>query len=273
MSVSTPVHNTALILRYDGTAYHGWQSQKNALAISDIVSRCIAAATGLSLTDGDLQGCGRTDAGVHALCYTANFKSRASIPFERFPLALNPLLPEDIAALAAYLVPDGFHARFSCTRKEYIYKIYQSSTPDPFLRNRAYMAPVPLDITAMREAAAQFVGTHDFSAFRNLNGKAVKTVKHIYWCDIRVEDPGLVIAVCADGFLYNMVRVIAGTLVYIGMGKLSSSDITLLLNGGSREDGGITAPPHGLYLSRLWYENGDTGTLPCCIGGETAPPF
>jgi tRNA pseudouridine38-40 synthase len=246
--------NIALILSYDGTRYHGWQVQKNGSSIqetlTDALERLLGARPAVS-------GVGRTDAGVHARRYVANFKAVCTVPMERLPLALNAWLPEDIAVSGATRVPQDFDARFQCTKKEYAYYIYPSRLRDPFLAARSYRCAYPLDIERMQEAAQRFVGTHDFNAVRSVGTPVKSTVRTIFHCEVApCEEERLIrIRVCGDGFLYNMVRAIAGTLLYAGSGKLTPADITAILDSRDREQAGPTLPPGGLFLNRLWYEN------------------
>jgi tRNA pseudouridine38-40 synthase len=244
--------NIAIAVKFDGSAYHGWQSQKNAVALQDVISEAIYKTTG-EKPYPELTGCGRTDAGVHAVGYVANFKTDMRIPEEKFPLAILPKLPPDVSVVKAREVPPDFHARFSCLKKEYVYKIYHQNVPDPFLNRRAYFHPYPLDIDKMKKAAAYITGRHDFSAFR-ATGSAVKDcVRTVFSCEIKKKGKSVEIVVTADGFLYNMVRIISGTLLYVSDGKISADDMPAILESGDRTLAGITLPPHGLYLNRVWY--------------------
>lgn len=256
MSDRNPIRNICLVLRYDGTAYHGWQSQKNALSVQDILQNCIRGTTGQPLLRG-LYGCGRTDAGVHAMFYVANFHSRTGIPADKLPFALNAHLPPDVRVMAAIDAPPEFHARFSCTEKEYLYRMTVGAHMDPFRRNVCMHVPLQPDVAAMQAAAAHFVGRHDFSAFRNMGSAVRDPVRTVTRCAVEQCGDEIRIAVAADGFLYNMVRVIAGTLLTVGKGKLSPDDIPALFDGRRREDSGMTAPPQGLALHRIWYRSFD----------------
>ena len=234
------------------TGVFSWQSQKNAVAIQDVLSGAILRLTGEPPYQ-ELAGCSRTDAGLHANEFVANFKTNSTIPAERYPLALLPELPPDISVTGAAGVPDDLHSRFSCLKKEYVYKIYYSNVPDPFLRDRAYFHPSPLNAEKMRAAAAHIVGTHDFSAFM-ASGSAVRNrVRTVFYCEVETHGNYCEIIVCADGFLYNMVRIIAGTLFYVSDGKLSVGSIPEIIKSGDRTMSGVTLPPHGLYLNRVWY--------------------
>ncbi len=241
----------ALRLSYLGAAYHGWQRQKNALAVQQVLEDSIAALTGKHVT---LSGCGRTDAGVHARTYVASCALDTGIPMDRLPAAINARLPQDIVVHRAVRAPDGFDARFSCKSKEYTYLIHNSRTRDPFLTDRAWFYPQKLDTDAMRRAARAFVGRQDFAAVKSEGTPVKSTVREIYYCEVE-ERAGNIVAVrvCADGFLYNMVRAITGTLVYCGIGKINPGDVVSILRSGQRESAGPTAPPGGLYLTALTY--------------------
>lgn len=243
--------NIAVKLSYDGTNYHGWQRQNNGITIQQTLEEGIYRLLGARVT---VSGAGRTDAGVHAKRYVANFKADCHIPMDRLPFALNAQLPEDIAVWAAVQVPDSFDARFDCTKKEYAYYLYSSPMRDPFLANRAYRFPYPIDVGAMREGARYFVGQQDFASVRSQGTPVSSTVRTVYHCEV-TQDEGLIcIRVCGDGFLYNMVRAIAGTLVYVGSGKLAPDDVKTVLLAQDRELAGPTLPACGLFMNRLWYD-------------------
>ena len=244
------MRNIALRLIYDGTNYHGWQEQKKDITIAATVQK---ALTKICSHPVKVIGCGRTDAGVHALRYCANFKTDSRIPADRLPMALNALLPPDIAAVAAIDADMAFNAILSCEKKEYTYKIYNTRMRDPFYADRAYFYPVPLDIDTMSEAAAHFVGTHDFKAVRSVGTETKTTVRTVFWYDVGKNGPLVELRVCADGFLYNMARAMAGTLLYVSEGKMAPSDIPSLLEAKDRRRSGPTVPPCGLYLTRIWY--------------------
>lgn len=245
------MRNIALRLRYDGTRYHGWQIQKNEITVAQIMEETLEKVTGKKTK---ITGCGRTDAGVHALRYCANFHSDTAIPADRIPLALNTRLPYDIAVTDACDVPDSFNSISSCIKKEYIYRILNSRIRDPFLADRVCFYPQPLDFDLIRKAAAAFVGTHDFSAVRSVGTETKTTVRTVYSCDADKDGNIITISVCADGFLYNMCRAMVGTMVYASYGKLLPEDIPSLLEKGDRRLTGPTMPPQGLYLNRVWYD-------------------
>jgi tRNA pseudouridine38-40 synthase len=205
--------------------------------------------------DVKVHGCGRTDAGVHAERYCFNFKSTTNIPPERLPFALNSLLPGDISASAAVYAPDDFDANLSCIKKEYAYRIFNAPVRNPFLSNRAYFYPKKLDIAAMQSAAMHFVGTHDFAAVRSVGTETKTTVRTVHWYEVRQLERNMVeFRACANGFLYNMARAMAGTLIYVSEGKISPDDLPDLLREKDRRLTGPTVPPGGLYLTRIWYE-------------------
>ena len=245
------MRNIALKLSYDGSRYHGWQIQKNDITVAQTVEEALEKVLGQPTK---VTGCGRTDAGVHALRYCANFRADTGIPCDRIPLALNARLPEDISVSEACDVEERFNAISSCIKKEYIYKILNDRIRDPFLANRVCFWPQRLDIDLIRRAADAFVGTHDFRAVRSLGTETRTTVRTVYWCRAEKENNLITISVCADGFLYNMCRAMVGTMVYAAYGKLLPEDIPALLEKGDRRLTGPTMPPQGLYLNRVWYD-------------------
>ena len=173
------MRNIALKLRYDGTAYHGWQVQKTEASVAETLERALGKVCGGRVK---LTGCGRTDAGVHALSYCANFRTESRIPVERLPLAVNTRLPDDIAVLEACEAPEDFNAILSCIKKEYIYKIMNTRIRDPFLQKRVCFYPAPLDIDRMRAAGLAFEGRHDFKAVRSVGTQTKTTVRTVHWC-------------------------------------------------------------------------------------------
>ena len=245
------MRNIALKIRYDGSRYHGWQVQKTDVSVCQTVQEALEKICEHPVK---LTGCGRTDAGVHALRYCANFRTDCRIPIDRFPLAANSRLPEDIAGIDAVEGGEDFNAISSCIKKEYIYKIHNSNIRDPFLEKRACFYPQSLDMELMRRAASAFEGTHDFAAVRSLGTETKTTVRTVHWCRAEKEGDMITVSVCADGFLYNMCRAIVGTMVYAAYGKLEPEDIPRLLETDDRRLTGPTMPPQGLYLNRVWYD-------------------
>ena len=247
------MRNIALFLRYDGSAYHGWQVQRNARTVAQTLEEAAAKVCGHPI---HMTGCGRTDAGVHARVYVANFRTDSRIPTERIPYALNTHLPMDIAVYDAREVPERFNAIGSCVKKEYTYQIYNSPMRDPFYVNRAWFYPKHLDETVMQRAADCFIGTHDFAAVRSVGTDVKSTVRTVY--DYKVERDGDLISlrVSANGFLYNMARAMAGTCVYAAEGKFPPEAVAQILLNGDRTAAGPTVPPGGLYMTQLWYDDG-----------------
>ena len=246
------MRNIAMKLMYNGTAYHGWQVQKTEITVAETLENALYKICGEKV---HLTGCGRTDAGVHAEAYVANFRTESRIPVDRLPFAVNTHTPEDIVAREALEVPMEFNAVTSCIRKEYTYRIFNSRIKNPFYVNRAYFYPKHLDEELMNRAARAFEGTHDFAAVRSLGTDVKSTVRTIYYCYVNRNEDLLELKVCANGFLYNMVRAITGTVLYAAEGKLKPEDIPLILRSGDRTLAGPTVPPGGLYLTRLWYED------------------
>ena len=245
------MRNIALRLSYDGSAYHGWQVQKNEISVAETLETALTKICGHPVKT---VGCGRTDAGVHALRYCANFRTDCRIPIDRFPLAVNSRLPGDISVSDAVEAPEDFNAIGSCLKKEYIYRILNSAVPDPFLQKRACFYPQRLDLSLMQQAARAFEGTHDFKAVRSLGTETKTTVRTVYWCRAEKEEDLITVSICADGFLYNMCRAMVCTMVYASYGKLLPEEIPGLLQIGDRRLTGPTMPPQGLYLNRVWYE-------------------
>ncbi len=248
------MRNIALFLKYEGTAYHGWQVQKNACTVAQTLEEAAARVVGHRV---HITGCGRTDAGVHARVYVANFRTQSTIPIDRLPYALNTHLPEDIVVFDAHQVHDGFNAIGSCVKKEYTYQIYNSRIRDPFYVNRAWFYPKHLDETIMREAAAQFVGTHDFAAVRSVGTEVKSTVRTVHHFEVERQGDLILCRICANGFLYNMARAMTGTVVYAAEGKIAPNEIGKLLESGNRTAAGPTVPAGGLYMTQLWYDDGE----------------
>jgi len=251
------VKQIALRLGYDGAPYHGWQRQKNAATVQETLETALSR---LYKREIRAVGCGRTDAGVHARKYLANFRCEGTIPPERLPLALNALLPRDIAVTGACTVEEDFHAVFSCRRKEYTYYIRSGGYRDPFEEKRVWYRPEALDVGVMRAAAAGFLGTHDFAAVRSVGTNVKTTVRTVY--DFEIEQEGGIISlrIAASGFLYNMARAMVGTVVYAALGKLSPEDVPAILASGDRCLAGPTVPPQGLYMTDVRYD-GEAGRM------------
>ena len=243
--------NIALRLQYDGSNYHGWQVQKTEVTVAETLEKALSKVMKHPVK---VVGCGRTDAGVHALRYCANLRTYCTIPVERVPLAVNARLPGDISVADAVEAPEDFNAIGSCIQKEYIYRIHNSRVRDAFLERRACFCPYPLEIAALQKAGAAFEGTHDFAAVRSVGTETKTTVRTVHWCRAEREGDLITIAVCADGFLYNMCRAMVGTMVYASYGKLLPEEIPQLLETRDRRRTGPTMPAQGLYLNRVWYD-------------------
>ena len=247
------MRNIALFLTYEGTAYHGWQTQKNLATVQQTLEKAIEMVVNHPV---HATGCGRTDAGVHARCYVANFRTESTIPVDRLPYALNTHLPIDIAVTKAFEVNENFNAIASCVRKEYTYTIYNSRLRDPFYVNGAWFYPKHLDEKIMQKAADQFVGTHDFAAVRSVGTDVKSTVRTVHYCNVERRGDIIEVKVCANGFLYNMARAIVGTVVYAAEGKFPPEQIAQILLDGNRTAAGPTVPAGGLYMTHLWYDDG-----------------
>lgn len=245
------MRNIALSLMYVGTAYHGWQVQKNGVTVESTLEKALSSVVGHPVK---CVGAGRTDAGVHALKYVANFHTSSAIPCDRLPLAVNTRLPDDIVVTRATEVGEDFNAIGSCLKKEYTYRIYNSRIRNAFFVDRAWFYPKRLDESIMHACAQQMVGTHDFAALRSVGTETKTTVRTVYYFNITRQGDLIECKVCADGFLYNMVRAMVGTCVYASEGKLSPDDLPHIMNARDRTAAGPTAPPGGLYMSQLWYK-------------------
>ena len=243
--------NIALKLMYNGTAYHGWQVQKNAVTVAETLEKALSTVVCHPVK---CTGAGRTDAGVHAEVYVANFRTTSRIPCDRIPLAVNTRLPDDIVVVKATEVPEDFNAIGSCRKKEYTYRIYNSRLGNAFYVDRAWFYPRHLDERVMQRAADCFVGTHDFSAVRAVGTEVRSPVRTVYYFDITRTGDLIECRVCANGFLYNMVRAMVGTCVYAAEGKFAPEDVSAILESKNRTAAGPTVPPGGLYMTKLWYD-------------------
>lgn len=247
------MRNIKLTVAYDGTRYHGFQEQRGTglPTIQEELEKALQLLSGKVIR---LVGAGRTDSGVHARGQVVNFDAGDwRIPTDRIPLAMNSRLPVDIAVLSARDVPEDFHARFSAVAKTYVYSIYNSRVPDPLLRRFTYFVPRMLDDGVMAGAGAMLVGRHDFSAFKAEGTPVKSTVRTIYSLNVGRQGNIIKITVRGDGFLYNMVRIIAGTLLEVGLGKQSPEYLLAVLKSKRRELAGATVPPQGLCLLEVEY--------------------
>ena len=242
--------NYLLTIRFDGSAYHGWQYQENAVSVQQCVMEAAARMFGETLT---VNGCSRTDAGVHANRFCCNFKAPREYPTENVLAALNTYLPYDIVVLDCQTVDENFHARFSCKSKEYEYVVWNAPVRDPFLAKRAYHYKYPLDAAFLNQQAGDLLGKHDFACFMAAGSEAKTTVRTLMNADVRREGDKVIFTFRADGFLYNMVRIMTGTLLYIAAGKIEADTIPAILASKDRLQAGITVPGDGLYLNRIYY--------------------
>lgn len=240
-----------LTIAYDGTAYHGWQRQKNGITVQEVLEGIVSQIMG---KETSVTGCSRTDAGVHAKIYVCSFDGESTIPYGKIPFVLNTMLPPDIRAYKCEAAPDGFNARFDTVTKAYEYKILNAPFADPLLRNFVWHYPVPLDVKKMQAAAEKIKGRHNFASFCAAGSCVRSTVRNLSELTVTKDKNVICIRAAADGFLYNMVRIIVGTLVYVGNGKLLQEDIEELIEKKDRRLLGITAPPQGLSLVEVNYE-------------------
>lgn len=247
------MRNIKLTIEYDGKEFNGWQKQPNKLNIQGTIEKVISDITKEEI---ELIGSGRTDAGVHALGQVANFKTNSTIPIEKFAIAINSRLKKSIIIKKAEEVPDRFHSRYNCKQKTYRYVINNSETGSAIYRNLEYNIKMPLDVKKMQEAANYFVGEHDFTGFKASGTSSKSSVRTIY--SAKVIDAGnekIYIELTGNGFLYNMVRIISGTLVDVGCGKIKPEEIKNIIESKNRNLAGKTLPPQGLYLVNVEYEN------------------
>jgi tRNA pseudouridine38-40 synthase len=248
------MRNIMMLVEYDGTNYHGFQKQAGSglATIQEALEEALHLLTGEQIT---VTGAGRTDAGVHALGQTINFYTNSTIPVERFAYALNTFLRSDIITRSAREVPEDFHAQFKAISKSYRYVIYNALIPTALQRLYSFHVSMQLDLAAMQKAAGFLVGEHDFAAFRASGSSAKTSVRHVTRLEVQNKEPYIYITAEANGFLYNMVRIIAGTLIYVGKGKLTPEDVRAALVSGDRTMTGPTLPPHGLFMLEVRYNN------------------
>ena len=244
-----------LVIQYDGTNYVGWQLQENGVSVQQLLNEAVLAVTGETV---QLHGSGRTDSGVHARAQVAHFDTNARMPADKFAIALNMRLPRDIRVLFSEEAPEDFHARFSAKNKTYRYTVQTGLHADVFTRNTALHIHTPLDFERMRLAAADALGEHDFAAFMSAGSTLERTVRTVTRSEWTADGRYFYYDVSANGFLYNMVRILVGTMLEIGSGKLPQDAILRALESKNRSDAGATAPPQGLMLMRVQYEDFDT---------------
>ncbi len=246
------MRNIKLVIEYDGKEFNGWQKQPNKLNIQGEIEKAIERITGEKV---DLNASGRTDAGVHAIGQVANFKTNSNIPIEKIPIALNSNLKKSIVIKSAEEVEERFHSRLSCKKKTYRYIINNSKYGTAIYRNLETHIPMKLDIEKMKEAVKYFEGEHDFKAFKASGTSSKSSVRTIYKAEvIDAGNEKIYIELTGNGFLYNMVRIISGTLVEVGLGKIEPKEVKNIIQSKKRENAGKTLPPQGLYLVKVEYE-------------------
>ena len=247
-----------LTIEYDGTNYVGWQTQPNGLAVQQVIEEALFQLLGEKVS---LRSSGRTDAGVHARCMAAAFQTSAKMPLRAFVDGTNRFLPPDIAILDAIEVPSDFNPIRDAHAKHYRYTVLTTASRSPLHRFHSWHVREPLDIAAMKAAAARFVGRHDFAAFRASNCATKTSVRRIDSVDVSREGAFIIIDVIGEGFLKNMVRVMVGTLVDIGKGRFSEEYVSWLLLDRDRKKAGVTAPACGLCLMKVYYLDGDVESI------------
>ena len=244
------MRNLLLTLRYDGSTFHGWQLQPNGVTVQQELCN---AFRNLSGKDENIIGCSRTDAGVHANMFCCNVRTECSIPAEKVPDALNFYLPPQISVYACEEVNFDFHARYDCKGKEYVYLIYNGKYRNPFYENKAMFYPYEIDAEMLNREAKSFIGTHDFSAFCSAGTDIEDKTREIFDCSVTKNGDLIEVKVSGNGFLYNMVRIIVGTLLDIQREKIEKGTIPQIIESRNRDNAGVTASACGLYLNKVFY--------------------
>lgn len=245
------MRNIMLIIEYDGKNYSGWQEQPNKDSVQGTIQEAIKSITGEEV---ELIGSGRTDAGVHALGQVANFHTNTNIPIDKIAYAINSKIPNNIVINNAIEVSERFHSRYNSKLKTYRYIINNNEFPSALNRYREFHIPNKLDIINMKKALKYFEGSHDFKGFKSSGGNMKKTtVRTITEATLKKDDGRIIIELTGDGFLYNMVRIICGTIVDVGLGRINADEIPNIIETKNRKMAGKTLPPHGLYLVKVEY--------------------
>lgn len=245
------MRNIKLVIEYDGSGFNGWQKQPNKLNIQGEIE---AVLENITKEKVELIASGRTDAGVHALGQVANFKTNSKIPIEKIPIAINSQVKNSIRIKNAEEVDERFHSRYNCKKKTYRYIIDNSKYGSSIYRNLTYHIPTKLNVEKMKKAIKYFEGQHDFKAFRSSGTSSKSSVRTIYNAEIKQKEQYIVIELTGNGFLYNMVRIISGTLVDVGLGKTKPEDIPNIIEEKDRQKAGKTLPPQGLFLVKVEYD-------------------
>lgn len=243
--------NILLEVAFNGSCFHGWQIQPNAVTVQQTLCDAIKKLTG---DKANLIGCSRTDSGVHANKFICNFKTDSSIPPEKFSDALNCDLPDSVVVKKSLEVPIDFHSRYDCLGKRYVYRILNTKNKSPFLTDLVYHYPYDIDCRMLNNAAKDFIGTYDFSAFCASGSEVEDKVRTIYSFTVVKTSSEVLFAVEGNGFLYNMVRIMVGTLLEINRGKIDDNSIKDIILSKSRNNAGVTVPGMGLYLDEVFYE-------------------
>lgn len=242
--------NLLLTIQYDGSNYHGWQVQNNAITVQEVFQNAVEKVFHSRL---DVKGCSRTDTGVHANMYCLTLKTDMNISDEGVILALNSNLPNDISVIACKQVDDDFHPRYSCTSKEYVYKLYNGKIRNPFYSKYALHYRYSIDADYLNKECKAFIGTYDYSGFCSAKSDVEDTVRTVKSFDVWREGDMVYFRVAADGFLYNMVRIMVGTLLFVAEGKIKEGELIEIIKSKNRKRAGKTAPPQGLYLNKINY--------------------
>ena len=244
------MRNLLLTISFDGTAYHGWQVQENAVTVQQTLQDAMEQ---ICSSRDNVVGCSRTDSGVHANMYCCNIRTESPIDCKKLVTALNAVLPRDIAALDCRETEFDFHARYDCKSKEYIYKIWNSPNKNPFMYKYSLHYKYPLDVEMLNRQAKDFIGTYHFDAFCASGSSVEDTERTVLNASVEREGDMVIFRVEADGFLYNMVRIMVGTLIDISRKKIPEGSIVKIIKSGDRSKAGYTAPAHGLYLNNINY--------------------
>ncbi len=245
------MRNLLLTLRYDGASFHGWQIQPNAVTVQQELCNAFKNISG---NDENIIGCSRTDAGVHANMFCCNVRTECKVSAEKIPDALNFYLPSTVSVYDCKEVQYDFHARYDCKGKEYVYLIYNGKYRNPFYENKALFYPYKIDAEMLDNEAKSFIGTHDFSAFCSAGSEVQDKVREIYDCTVSRNGDLVEVRVSGNGFLYNMVRIIVGTLLDIQRGKIQKGSIKEIINSQNRNNAGVTVDGYGLYLNKVFYD-------------------
>lgn len=245
------MRNLLFKIAFVGSTFHGWQQQDNAVTVQGELKKAWTVLTG---EIPNIIGCSRTDAGVHANEYFFNVRTESTIPVDKFPVALSSAkLPGEISIISCKEVDYDFNARFDCVKKEYVYLFENTKIPSPFNYKRALNHKYEMDVSLMNKGARHFIGEYDFSAFCASGAEVLSKVRTIYDASVERQGDFVIFRVCGNGFLYNMVRIMAGTLLYVNNGKISVDDIPYIIQSKDRTRAGITAPPDGLYLNKVYF--------------------